>query len=164
MTRPYSMDLDGAPWGENCAQLGQTENFALVNEAEVALYRAALIAKAGPPPEGIELRIKTNEHDFGVYRTLEVVAKTSDLAEANSEYIDMLEEGLERWFHASFSPPDYSSLRTRDDLAGFLATAIRGAISSTRPLPSGEFFPPDFATLNANLRSAFPEHAEQPPA
>jgi hypothetical protein len=36
-----------------------------VNTAEAMLYRAALIAAAGPVPVGINLRIKANQHDFG---------------------------------------------------------------------------------------------------
>lgn len=67
----WTLDLGGAPWNEDCAQIGHTPNFDLVNTAEAMLYRAALIAVAGSPPVGISLRIKANAHDFGTYRTVE---------------------------------------------------------------------------------------------
>ena len=67
----WTLDLGGAPWNEDCAQIGHTLNFDLVNTAEAMLYRAALIAVAGFPPAGITLRIKANAHDFGTYRTVE---------------------------------------------------------------------------------------------
>ena len=60
-----TLDLGGAPWNEDCAQIGHTPNFDLVNTAEAMLYRAALIGAAGPMPVGINLRIKANQHDFG---------------------------------------------------------------------------------------------------
>ena len=46
----WTLDLGGAPWNEDCAQIGHTPNFDLVNTAEAMLYRAALIAVAGLPP------------------------------------------------------------------------------------------------------------------
>ena len=69
----WTLDLGGAPTNEDCAQIGHTPNFDLVNTAEATLYRAALIAVAGPLPAGISLRIKANRHDFGAYRTVEAI-------------------------------------------------------------------------------------------
>jgi len=37
------VDIGGAPANEDCAQLGQTENFAAINRLEVDTYRAAII-------------------------------------------------------------------------------------------------------------------------
>ena len=58
----WALDLEGAPTNEDCAQIGHTPNFDLVNAAEAMLYRAALIAVAGPPPAGITLRCPSSEH------------------------------------------------------------------------------------------------------
>lgn len=154
VTTSCTMDLGGAPWGEDCAQIGHTPNFNKVNAAEVALYRAALIAKYGQPPKGIRLQPKANDHDFGRYHTLEAVIECDDdpVAEA---YLAKIDKGIERWFHAGFSPPDFSALEKTNDVIGFVTRAIRGAINTTRPISDGSFFPPDFETLHNNLNSAF---------
>src|SRR3546814_11874262 len=70
------IDLGGAPGHEDCAQLGHTPDFERLNRLEVAAYRAAVIARFGPPPDGCALVFITNRHDFGIYRTpgLKVVA------------------------------------------------------------------------------------------
>src|SRR3546814_7922515 len=64
------IDLGGAPGHEDCAQLGHTPDFERLNRLEVAAYRAAVIARFGPPPDGCALVFITNRHDFGIYRTL----------------------------------------------------------------------------------------------
>ena len=46
------IDLGGAPANEDCAQLGHTPDFERLNRLEVAAYRAAIIARFGPPPDG----------------------------------------------------------------------------------------------------------------
>ncbi len=100
--RTWTIDCGGAPWGEDCAQVGHTPNFVAVNQAEVAIYKAALTAVAGLPPEGITLRIKANPHDFGTYRTVEAVvdANCGDTRPHN-QYLDLLETGVEFWRHPS---------------------------------------------------------------
>ena len=155
----YTIDLGGAPWGEDCAQIGHTPNFANVNRAEVALYRAALIALLGEPPEGIELRSCANRHDFGTYRTLEALVDPGRDDGSHAAYIEQLETGIERWFHAGFAPPSAPQLENATAIAKFCTDAIRGAINTTRPLPAGDFFPAEFQTLNGNLRAAFPDIA-----
>src|SRR3546814_8928096 len=62
--------LGGAPANEDCAQLGHTPDFERLNRLEVAAYRAAVIARCGPPPDGCALISITNRPDFGIYRTL----------------------------------------------------------------------------------------------
>ena len=52
---PDIIDLGGAPAEAECAQLGQTANFAAVNSFEVEAYRLAIVARYGPPPEGLSL-------------------------------------------------------------------------------------------------------------
>ncbi|MDT0576393.1 hypothetical protein RM533_09355 [Croceicoccus sp. F390] len=158
--KPYSLDLGGSPWGEDCAKLGHTPGFWTRNRAEVALYRAGLLALYGTPPEGIELRSRANRHDFGTYHTLEAVVDPAKDDGSHAHYIEKVETGFERWLHAGFSPPDPGHLKNATQAARFINEAIRGAINTTRPLPGGSFFPDEFETLNTNLRSAFPEIAE----
>jgi hypothetical protein len=64
------IDLGGAPANEDCAQLGHTPDFERLNRLEVAAYRAAIIGRFGPPPDGCTLVSVTNRHDFGVYYSL----------------------------------------------------------------------------------------------
>src|SRR3546814_10090920 len=64
------IDLGGTPANEDCAQIGHTPDFERLNRLEVATYRAAVIARCGPPPDGCALISITNRHDFGIYRTL----------------------------------------------------------------------------------------------
>ena len=158
MQRTQTIDLGPAPWGEDCAQIGHTPNFPAVNQAEVALFRAALIARYGPPPESIRLHARPNDHDFGRYYTLEAEV-TGNLTDAAGRYLDDLERGIERWHHAGFSPPDFDAVARENDVPAFIDRAVRGALSITRPGTDGTFFPEDNATLNANLRKAFPASA-----
>src|SRR3546814_12289724 len=58
------IDLGGAPANEDCAQLGHTPDFERLNRLEVAAYRAAVIARCGPPPDGCALISITTRHDF----------------------------------------------------------------------------------------------------
>src|SRR3546814_21168986 len=46
------IDLGGTPANEDCAQIGHTPDFERLNRLEVATYRAAVIARCGPPPDG----------------------------------------------------------------------------------------------------------------
>ena len=158
--KPYTIDLGGSPFGEDCAQLGHTPGFAMVNRAEVALYRAGLIALYGMPPEGIELRSHANRHDFGTYRTLEAAVDPSKDDGSHGDYLEKVEAGFERWFNAGITPPDFRQPENATQAARLVNDAIRRAINTTRPLPTGGFFPAEVETLNTNLRTAFPEVAE----
>lgn len=154
LTKTYTVDLGGSPWGEDCAQIGHTPNFDCVNAAEVTLYRAALIARYGQPPKGLTISPKANDHDFGRYHTLEAEVQRPDDPIVNA-YLEQIEKGIERWFHAGFAPPDYSVLRDSNDVIGFITRSIEGAINTTRPMSDGSFFPPDFENLHNNLKTAF---------
>lgn len=158
MHRTHTIDLGPAPWGEACAQIGHTPNFPAVNQAEVAIFRAALIARYGEPPDNVRLHARANDHDFGRYYTLEAEA-TDELTEAATRYLDDLENGIERWHHAGFSPPDFDAVARDNDVPAFVDAAVRGALNITRPGADGTFFPEENATLNANLRKAFPASA-----
>lgn len=160
--RTWTMDCGGAPWGEDCAQLGHTPNFAAVNHAEAAIYKAALIAVAGLPPEGITLRIKANAHDFGTYRTVEaVIDESCGDTPPHNPYLDILETGVEFWLRAGFQRPDFTKLDQVGDTAAFVADAIMSAMRITRPGPTGQFFPRENEELHGNLLAAYPQLAER---
>jgi len=158
-TSAYTIDLGSGPWGEDCAQIGHTPNFDHANRAELEIYKAALIAHYGPPPPGISFDLRSNPHDFGTYQTLEASIDHTQDDGAQRPYLDHIEAGIERWHHAGFSCPEIDQLRTATDVADAIETAIRGAINTTRPLPSGEYFPPEFRGLNEHLKAAFPSIA-----
>lgn len=103
---PDAVDLGGAPADKDCAQLGQTEDFARLNRLGVATYRAAMIARFGQPPEGAFVTL-ANRHDFGIYRTLGL---TIDAGPARSNtavlaYSQAVQDGLSSWVEAGFAPP-----------------------------------------------------------
>lgn len=155
----YTVEIGAAPINEDCAQLGQTEDFEAINRLEVRLYRAAIIARYGVPPEGVTLRAKANAHDFGTYR--ELVAEIDDSAKndpAAADYLTQVEDGLFSWLSAGFAPPIIYGPGRSADLGGrTFDDIIRGAMMTTRPQPDGTFFPHDNETLHANLRAGFPD-------
>lgn len=67
-----SIDLDGSPCDEDCAQLGEP-GYAVRAMAECRQYIKAIVRKLGEPPEGCELRVRSNRHDFGTYHTVAVI-------------------------------------------------------------------------------------------
>ena len=157
----WTLDLGGAPWNEDCAQIGHTQNFDLVNTAEAMLYRAALIAVAGPPPAGITLRIKANAHDFGTYRTVEASIDDEQDDGSHASYIETLETGFAFWHQAGFAPPGFGKLTASSQLAGFVVDAVASALRITRPSSTGAFFPESSGPIHRNLNAAFPEAAQR---
>jgi len=156
-----TIDLGGAPANEDCAQLGQTDDFDRLNRLEVKLYAVAMQARFGPPPEGCSFVTITNRHDFGTYHTLGL--KFDEAVRYEPEVIDYfraVEDGLGSWLEAGIAPPiqydDGVAVRVRSDVD----TVIRGALATTRPNPDGSFAVPDFEILHGNLCRAFPEAAE----
>ena len=53
-----SFSIGGAPSDEPCAQTGITTNWVTLQQLECTVYRAALIARFGVPPEGARLATK----------------------------------------------------------------------------------------------------------
>lgn len=156
----WTLDLGGAPWNEDCAQIGHTPNFDLVNTAQATLYRAALIAVAGPVPAGISLRIKANAHDFGTYRTVEASIDDEQDDGSHTGYLDILETGIAFWHQAGFAPPDFGKLTASDQLAAFVMDAVASALRITRPSSTGAFFPASSGPIHRHLCAAFPEAAQ----
>ena len=149
----WTLDLGGAPWNEDCAQIGHTPNFDLVNTAEAMLYRAA--------PAGITLRIKANAHDFGTYRTVEASIDNEQDDGSHASYLETLETGIAFWHQAGFAPPEFGKLTASNQLADFVVDAVASALRITRPSSTGAFFPASSGPLHRNLTAAFPEAAQR---
>ncbi|WP_066722014.1 hypothetical protein [Sphingomonas pituitosa] len=154
---PHIIDIGGTPANENCAQLGQTEDFERLNRLEVAAYKAALIGRFGPPPEGCELVELRNPHDFGRYFTLGIRIADEDAAiAAAASYIEQVENGLGTWLEAGFTAPvSYddagNAVQVRE-----LSDVIVSALLITRPTTDGVFAIPENAVVYQNLVDAYP--------
>jgi hypothetical protein len=152
---PDIIDLGGAPAEAECAQLGQTINFAAVNSFEVEAYRLAIVARYGVPPEGCRLAELANDHDFGTYRTL-VLRVADDAGPEAQAYADTVEPGLATWMEAGFAPPvtyqGKTAIITRSDPVEL----VIGALHTSRPDDDGRFALPDFEVIHGNLTRAFP--------
>lgn len=157
------IDLGGAPANEDCAQLGHTPDFERLNRLEVATYRAAIIARFGPPPDGCVLLILTNRHDFGTYYTLglKVDAGAARRDPAVGAYAETVENGLGSWIEAGFAAPvRYDDGEAPKAERSSIDDIVMGALLATRPGPDGHFPVADFAILHRNLAAAYPRSAE----
>ena len=156
---PNIIDLGGAPAEGECAQLGQTTDFAATNNFEVEAYHLAIIGRFGAPPTGCRLAELVNHHDFGTYRTL-ALRVADDAGPEALAYADQVEPGLGTWLEAGFaSPVSYTGntaiIPRRDPIE-----LVIGALHTCRPDTNGRFVVPDFETIHGNLTRAFPEAAE----
>lgn len=158
---PFTIDIGGTPANEPCAQIGQLNDFETLNRLEVAAYKAAMIARFGPPPEGCELVELRNPHDFGIYFSLGIRVKDEDQAiAAAAAYVDEAENGLGTWLEAGFRAPiDYDGdgqpIQVRD-----LESVIVSALLITRPTPDGVFSIPENASIFQHLTDAYPKEAD----
>lgn len=97
------LDVGSGPPEEPCAQVGR-EGYAEQAKVECRQWIAALKLKLGEPPEGCELRLKSNPHDYGVYYS--VVAKYDPAVEAAVNYaFDCEEKGPMTWAEVGLSAP-----------------------------------------------------------
>lgn len=80
-----------APCDEDCLQVG-TENYKVRATAQGLRFIALIRATLGKEPEGAELFIKWNPHDFGYYPTIECRFDTDN--EAAREYAFKCEGNL----------------------------------------------------------------------
>ena len=156
---PDIIDLGGAPAEAECAQLGQTTNFAAVNTFEVEVYRLAIIARYGPPPAACRLAELANDHDFGTYRTL-TLRVADDAGPEAQAYADTVEPGLGTWLEAGFAPPVTYAGKTATIPRRDSVELVIGALHASRPDADGRFAVPDFEVIHGNLTRAFPEIAE----
>ena len=156
---PITIDLGGAPAEEDCAQPGQTDDFARINQLEVLAYRAALIGLFGLPPDGCTLTPQANHHDFGTYTTLAlVIADTADLATTRA-YAEAVEDGPATWLQAGMAPPVTYNDSEAICHKTTVPEVVVGALATTRPGSGGRFPLPAFKTIHRNLAAAFPAEA-----
>ena len=78
------IDIGSSPYDEECVQVSRTEDYLERMRVECRRYLALIRVKLGPEPEGADLRIKSNPHDFGSY--LEVVCYYDDGNEEAQKY------------------------------------------------------------------------------
>jgi hypothetical protein len=101
-----SFSIGGAPSDEPCAQTGVTRNWVYLQQLECTVYRAALIARFGIPPEGTRLAIKSHDHDFGSSAEVEILFDRDDADSV--AWFERIENGLSTWLEANFTAPvDY---------------------------------------------------------
>lgn len=98
-----TFEIGVAPHLADCAQLGHTRDYDRINRLETEVYRAALIARFGPPPEAARLFIGDTRHDFGVYREVKISYDPSN-PEATG-YATEVGDGLAHWSDGCFTPP-----------------------------------------------------------
>ena len=148
-----------APGDEPCAQTGITRDWLRLQQLECLVYRAALIARAGPPPAGVDIKPAHNAHDFGSYHDLIVVFDPDD--ESGAHYADLVADGLARWHDGGFIAPvaydDSSQPRANTEMS--VADCIIGTIIRlTRLIRDGYGTPADAAAVS-HLRQAYPAQA-----
>lgn len=157
---PHIIDIGGTPANENCAQLGQTDDFERLNRLEVEAYKAALIGRYGPPPAGCELVELRNPHDFGRYFTLGIRIADEDAAiSAAADYIEQVENGLGSWLEAGFRAPVSYDDAGKPTEVRELADVIVSALLITRPARDGVFDIPENAAIHQHLVDAYPSAA-----
>ena len=89
------IDLGSAPAMEACAQVG-SEDYWPCAQRECRAYISLLRRALGAEPEGAELRVKSNPHDFGTY--LSVVCYYDPTIHAALQYAFRCEaQGPSEW-------------------------------------------------------------------
>ena len=83
MPRDY-MEIGSAPWEEECVSVNPDTDYLPSMRAECNRFINRIREVHGEEPEGAELRVKSNSHDFGTY--LEVVCYFSDTDEDAMAY------------------------------------------------------------------------------
>jgi hypothetical protein len=156
------IDIGAAPANADCAQLGQTRDFAIINRLEVRLYAAAIQARFGVPPAGCTLKPLLNRHDFGDYLTLALEVDDGVPTDGDVDaYIEAVENGLGSWIEAGFAPPiRYLADMTATTDGRSFEDIVMGALRTTRADEAGNWPVADFETLHSNLAAAFPALAE----
>lgn len=153
--------VGSSPAEEDCAQVGRTPDYEKHNRLEVEIYRAAIIARFGIPPEGVVLEAKSCPHDFG--SSYELQARYDVENEAAVAYAEAVEQGLARWLDTGFLAPfEYgpnaavrtTNYRTRNE-------AVQRVIVTLERQRLSGYGTPAEAVFLSNLRAAFPAPAEQ---
>ena len=79
-----SLDIGATPAEEECQQVGMPNYDRTKAIAECRAFIHQLCRQFGPEPEGAQLRIKANPHDYGTYH--EVACYYDDENEAANNY------------------------------------------------------------------------------
>ena len=157
MAIPFaSYSIGSTPSDEPCAQTGVTADWIMLQQLECEVYRAALIARFGVPPEGARLAIKTHSHDFGSYAEVEI-RFDRDVAE-HVAYFELVEGGLGSWLEANFTAPVLYDRRGQPQ-QGTIRPAIDcvvGALMTSLRLVSDGFATDREQLAVANLSRAYP--------
>lgn len=98
-----SFSLARTPSDEPCAQTRVTANWVYLQHLECEVYRAALIARFGVPPEGARLGIRDHAHDFGSNTQVEICFDRDD--GDHVAWFERVEDGLSTWLEANFTAP-----------------------------------------------------------
>jgi hypothetical protein len=88
-----NQDFDTTPAAEECAQVG-CDNYEEISKLEAGLMMK-MIHRHAKPPEGISMKIRWNEHDFGRYPTI-IVFYDSD-NDKHQRFLNRVEELPETW-------------------------------------------------------------------
>jgi hypothetical protein len=97
------LEIGPCPAEEEAAQLG-TDGFDAANKAECLQFIKAIKRVCGEPPEGASLAIKSNSHDYGIYR--EVIVRFDPEDRASTDYAFMVEEKAPTtWAEAKMDAP-----------------------------------------------------------
>jgi hypothetical protein len=92
-----------APNDEPCAQTGITRDWLRLQQIECLVYRAALIARFGPPPAGKAISCAHNTHHFGSYIDLVVLFDDEDdVPSGGAAWAETVADGLARWGDGGF--------------------------------------------------------------
>ena len=86
--------IGSSPYEEDCAQT-VNQDFTRQNRRECLAYIELLTRQFGPPPGSAHFVVKTEDHDFGMYR--EVVIYFDPAEPEEVEYADQVENGLPQW-------------------------------------------------------------------
>lgn len=153
--------IGSAPAEEDCAQVGRTPQFERYNGLEVAIYRAAIVARWGSPPSGGKLESAICRHDFGNYAELQARYNPED--ETACAYVEAIENGLAKWIDVGFLAPvhyDAASCVIETNYSCRNEAVCRVIVSLERQRIDS-FGSPAEAIFLANLRQAYPQSAAE---
>lgn len=98
-----ALQIGCVPTNEPFARAGATPDWLWLQALEAETYRAALIARYGLPPDGLELAVRTLDRTAGVGTGIEARFDADDAG--CIAYYDKVFEGLDNWSDAKFTAP-----------------------------------------------------------
>ena len=166
--RLATIHLGTTPAEEPCAQTGVTLDWLQLQQVETQVYRAALIARYGPPPPSTHLVVTTSDHDFGRYAELVVSFAVAELVvsfavddPAGAAYADEVEGGLDRWMAAGFiGPVDYDDDDGSPVTRRSAEASIVAAIVLARRLIANGYGTEREHSADTHLSAAYPTCAQ----